>query len=33
MDELTAIHALLSDPVGMHYWSTPPHERLDQSEA
>ena len=30
-DDLDAIHALLSDPVGMRYWSTPPHHSLEQS--
>lgn len=33
MDDLPAIHALLSDPVGMRYWSTPPHTDVAQSEA
>ena len=30
-DDLAAIHALLSDPAGMRYWSTPPHTDLEQS--
>lgn len=33
MDDLPAIHALLSDPVGMRYWSTPPHTDIAQSKA
>lgn len=33
MDDLAAIHGLLSDPRNMRYWSTPPHETIDQSEA
>mgnify|MGYP001764802623 CR=1 FL=1 len=32
-DDLAAVHALLSDPVLMRYWSTPEHESLDQSRA
>jgi RimJ/RimL family protein N-acetyltransferase len=32
MDDLAAIHALLSDRRNMRYWSSPPHETLDQSE-
>ncbi len=32
MDDLLAIHALLSDPRNMRYWSTPPHEALAQSQ-
>ena len=31
MDDLTAIHAILSDPQGMRYWSSLPHATLDQS--
>jgi ribosomal-protein-alanine N-acetyltransferase len=31
MDDLDAIHALLSDPRNMRYWSSPPHETLGQS--
>ena len=33
MGDLEAIHALLSDPRNMRYWSTPPHDSLEQSEA
>ncbi len=29
--DLERIHALLSDPVAMRYWSTPPHETVQQS--
>lgn len=32
MDDLEAIHALLSDPRNMRFWSSPPHETLAQSE-
>lgn len=32
MGDLAVIHALLSDPRNMRYWSTPPHEMLSQSE-
>lgn len=31
MDDLPAIHAILSDPQGMRYWSSLPHAALDQS--
>ena len=31
MDDLAAIHAVLSDAQAMHYWSTPPHATLEQS--
>jgi RimJ/RimL family protein N-acetyltransferase len=27
------MHAILSDPDAMRYWSTLPHERLEQTEA
>ena len=33
MADLAAIHGLLSDPRNLRYWSSPPHETLDQSEA
>lgn len=29
--DLRAVHAMLSDPRAMRYWSTPPHETLEQS--
>ena len=31
MDDLEAFHSILSDPSAMAYWSTPPHEELEQS--
>lgn len=33
MTDLDAIHGLLSDPRNMRYWSTPPHDHREQSEA
>ena len=33
MDDLTAIHAMMSNPIAMRYWSSPPHASLEQSEA
>ena len=30
-DDLDAIHAILSNPQAMAYWSTPPHETVQQS--
>lgn len=30
-DDLEAIHSILSDPRAMAYWSTPPHETVEQS--
>ena len=30
-DDLEGIHAILSDPRAMTYWSTPPHQTVDQS--
>lgn len=32
-DDLDGIHAVLSDPRATAYWSTPPHETLEQSRA
>ncbi|HEX6217710.1 MAG TPA: GNAT family protein [Sphingomicrobium sp.] len=32
MTDLPAIHAMLSDPVAMCYWSTSPHTNIGQSE-
>lgn len=32
-DDLAAMHAVLSDPRATHWWSTPPHETLDQTRA
>ncbi len=31
-DDAPAMHRLMSDPRAMHYWSTLPHERLEQTE-
>ena len=33
MGDLAAIHALLSNPAAMRYWSSLPHTELSQSEA
>jgi RimJ/RimL family protein N-acetyltransferase len=30
-DDLAAMHAVLSDPAAMRYWSTPPHETLEET--
>ena len=30
-DDLDAIHAILSNPQAMTYWSSPPHETIEQS--
>ncbi|MGV8929701.1 MAG: GNAT family N-acetyltransferase [Brevundimonas sp.] len=32
-DDLAAMHAVLSDPRATRWWSTPPHETLDQTKA
>lgn len=32
-EDFAGMHALLSDPVAMAYWSTPPHESEDQTRA
>lgn len=32
-DDLEALHRVLSDPRATAYWSTPPHESLDQTRA
>ena len=31
MDDLSAMHGVLSNPTAMAYWSSPPHETLDQT--
>jgi RimJ/RimL family protein N-acetyltransferase len=31
--DLSAMHAVLSNPQAMRYWATPPHETLDQTQA
>ena len=33
MDDTADMHRLMSNPVAMRYWSTLPHDRLDQTEA
>jgi RimJ/RimL family protein N-acetyltransferase len=33
MSDLDDVHAMLSHPAAMRYWSTPEHETLDQSRA
>ena len=30
-DDLDGIHAILSDPRAMTYWSSPPHDTIEQS--
>ena len=32
VDDVPAMHRLLSDPVATRFWSTPPHETLQQTE-
>jgi len=32
-DDLEAIHAIMSDPEVMRFWSTPPHASLEQTRA
>jgi RimJ/RimL family protein N-acetyltransferase len=32
-DDLDGLHAVLSDPRATLWWSTPPHETLDQTRA
>jgi RimJ/RimL family protein N-acetyltransferase len=33
IEDLDAIHAVMSDPEAMRYWSTPPHATLEESRA
>jgi RimJ/RimL family protein N-acetyltransferase len=33
LDDLDDVHAMLSHPAAMRYWSTPEHETLAQSRA
>ena len=33
LDDLDALHAVMSDARAMRYWSTPPHGNLDQTFA
>ena len=32
MDDVAAMHLIMSNPVAMRYWSTPPHTKLEQTE-
>lgn len=32
MADVAAMHAIMSDPVAMRYWSTPPHSELTETE-
>ena len=32
MDDVEAMHAIMSDPIAMRYWSTPPHAELVETE-
>ena len=32
MDDVTAMHAIMSNPVAMRYWSTPPHTEREDTE-
>jgi [ribosomal protein S5]-alanine N-acetyltransferase len=32
MDDVAAMHAIMSNPVAMRYWSTPPHSELAETE-
>jgi [ribosomal protein S5]-alanine N-acetyltransferase len=32
MEDAAALHAIMSNPVAMRYWSTPPHATLTESE-
>lgn len=32
MDDVAAMHRIMSNPVAMRYWSTPPHTDLGQTE-
>ena len=31
-DDLPAVHAIMSDPQVLRYWSTPPHETIEQTK-
>lgn len=33
LDDIPAMHAVLSNEAAMRYWSTPPHQRLEETEA
>ena len=32
MDDVAPMHLIMSNPVAMRYWSTPPHTKLEQTE-
>jgi len=32
MNDVTAMHAIMSDPIAMRYWSTPPHATISDTE-
>jgi [ribosomal protein S5]-alanine N-acetyltransferase len=32
MDDVAAMHVIMSNPVAMRYWSTPPHSELAETE-
>ena len=32
MDDVAAMHSIMSNPVAMRYWSTPPHSELAETE-
>jgi RimJ/RimL family protein N-acetyltransferase len=32
MDDVAAMHRIMSDPLAMRYWSTPPHAELAETE-
>ena len=32
MDDVAAMHAIMSNPAAMRYWSTPPHAALEDTE-
>ena len=32
MDDVEAMHAIMSNPLAMRYWSTPPHTQMEQTE-
>jgi len=32
MDDVAAMHAIMSNPAAMRYWSTPPHKQMAETE-
>ena len=32
MDDVASMHAIMSNPVAMRYWSTPPHSEVVETE-